>query len=87
MNKLRAFINQLTISKRLRGTKGLSMTMINAMKVVKELDETLTEANAEAQDQADKVRAAQAEMKRIEDLINKGETFLTGLKGLFGMTD
>jgi uncharacterized coiled-coil protein SlyX len=55
--------------------------------VIDELDNTLIEANMEASDQNEKVRAAKEKMEDIEILIDKGETFLTGLKGLFGIDD
>ena len=88
MSKVRMFINGLFASKsKLRGVDALTLTMINTMRIVDDLNNQLIDANEQSRAQADKVRAEKIELDRIEDLIDKGETFLTGLKGLFGITD
>jgi polyribonucleotide nucleotidyltransferase len=87
MSKVLKFIGGLFVKRKLAGTQALTKALLDMAKVVTELDDTLDEANSEAQDQADRVRVAKVELQRINDVIEKGETFLTGLKGLFGMTD
>jgi hypothetical protein len=87
MSKVRMFIKGLFAKKKLSGTQALTMALLDMAKVVTELDNTLDEASNEASDQHVKVEAAKAELQRINDLVAKGDTFLTGLKSLFGMTD
>jgi hypothetical protein len=87
MSRVRKFIRSLFSRKKNTGTAALTKTLLDMARVVDELDNTLMEANIEADLQNDRVKAAQNEMRSIEDLIDKGDAFLTGLKGLFGITD
>jgi hypothetical protein len=87
MSRLRKFIDSLFASKRSTGTAALTKTLLDMARVVDDLDRTLAEANKEAEAANVRVIAAGDELKGIEDLIDKGEVFLTGLKGLFGIKD
>jgi hypothetical protein len=87
MNRVRAFINGLFAKKKLSGTSALTKTLLDMAKVVTELGDTLDEADIEAQTASDRVRAAKDELKRIEDLMTRGDAVLMGLKSLFGITD
>jgi hypothetical protein len=87
MSRVRKFIRSLFSRKKNTGTIALTQTLLDMARVVDDLDKTLTEANVEAQQQNVRVVKAQNELRGIEDLIDKGEVFLTGLKGLFGVVD
>jgi hypothetical protein len=84
MGNVLAFIKGLFASKKLNGVDALTMALANMAKVVDDLDNTLMEADIEAELANDRVVAAENEWKRVTVTIDKGRVFLTGLKALFG---
>ena len=68
--------------KKATGTQAVMKTLTQFTSIIDDLNTALEDSNVEAQDQAYRVGAAQVELIRIEDTIDKGEKFLTGLRSL-----
>jgi len=68
--------------KKATGTQAVMKTLTQFTSIIDDLNTALEDSNVEAHGQADRVRAARANLQRIEDTIDEGERFLTGLKSL-----